>query len=211
MEELVEHLIRLRALRSERIIEAMRSIDRKDFVRPEYGALAYADRALPIGLGQTISQPYTVIFMLELLGAEEGARVLDVGAGSGWTTALLGKIVGTSGRVYGVELLLELVKFGKKNLAKYDLPQASIQRAGEEYGLSEHAPFERILVSAAADHAPEELLDQLAHPGIMVMPTKGSIVKIEKSRENQGSQKSYDGFKFVPLMNSRSPQGSRRK
>ncbi len=127
--ELVEHLIKRGVLKTPKIIEAFKKIDRKDFVKEEFLEEAYFDTPLPIGFGQTISQPYTVAFMLELLEPKEGDTVLDIGSGSGWTTALLAYIVGNKGKVIGVERIKELVEFGKKNLAKYKFKNAHIELA----------------------------------------------------------------------------------
>src|SRR3989338_5684724 len=110
-------------------------IDRADFVSSEYQAEANENYPLPIGFGQTISQPFTVAFMLKLLSPQEGDKVLDVGCGSGWTTALLANLVGKTGKVFGVEIIPELVSFCRKNLAKYNFPNAEIIQAGAELGL----------------------------------------------------------------------------
>ena len=160
----------------------------------EYSDEAYGDYPLPIGHGQTISQPYTVAYMLELLQPERGDRVLDVGSGSGWTAALLASIVGPDGRVWGTEIIPELVEFGRANLAKYNFKNATIERAAG-LGLPEHAPYDKILVSAAADDVPDSLLDQLAPGGIMVIPIKTSVWKITHTEREE-----HPGFAFVPLI-----------
>lgn len=180
--------------RTPRIIEAFRAIDRKDFVATEYWDEAYADHPLPIGHGQTISQPYTVAYMLELLRPERGDRVLDVGSGSGWTTALLANIVGPDGRVWGTEIIPELVEFGRANLIKYNFKNATIERAAG-LGLPEHAPYDKILVSASADELPGEFMNQLAPDGTMVIPIKTSVWKITHTEREE-----HPGFAFVPLI-----------
>ena len=174
-------------------------INRADFVSPAYQAEADGDYPLPIGFGQTISQPFTVAFMLELLDAREGDKILDVGSGSGWTTVLLAVLVGEKGKVFGVEIIPELVLLGRKNLAKYDFPNAEIIQAGAELGLPSEAPFARILVSAAAEEIPETLLCQLTVPGILVLPVKNTIIQIKKDADGEISQKEFSGFAFVPL------------
>ena len=161
---------------------------------------AYEDCALPIGYGQTISQPYTVAFMLELLGPKEKDKILDVGSGSGWTTALLSKIVGEKGKVFGLERIPELVDFGKKNLSKYGFNNYKIMQAKETLGLSEEAPFDKILVSATAQDLPQDLIDQLRIGGIMVIPIKDAILKIVKLSENKTDTQKFIGFAFVPLI-----------
>ena len=169
------------------IINAFTEIDRRLCPEPHRDQ-AYADAPLPIGAEQTISQPSTVAFMLELLEPHAGQTILDVGAGSGWTTALLAQVAGPHGHVYGVEIIDELVDFGRSNLANYSL-QASIQKSGAALGLPERAPFDRILVSAATDRFPDELFTQLANEGIMVLVIRDAVVRLQK----------FPGFAFVPL------------
>lgn len=196
---LIAHLRDRGALRSPSLIRCFETIDRKDFVTEEEKGAAYGDYPLPIGFGQTISQPYTVAFMLELLGAGEGDRVLDIGSGSGWTTALLACVVGRSGSVTGLERIEELVRFGNRNLAKYDLSQAEIRLAGPELGVPGKA-LDRILVSASAAHFPKELIRQLAPGGVLVIPVGNSIFRVEKSADGEVVYDEYPGFVFVPLV-----------
>ena len=200
MGELVTHLIELGVLRSPNIIDAFRNTDRKDFVLPEYQKEAYEDYPLPIGYGQTISQPYTVAFMLELLQPQEGEKILDVGSGSGWTTALLAQIVGSKGCVYGMEIIPYLVTFGQNNLKKYKFPHAKILHAGKEFGLPAKAPFEKILTSAAADTLPQELIRQLAMGGTLVIPVRDEILQVHKISETKTDVQKFPGFVFVPLI-----------
>ena len=201
MQELIYHLIHnSRVLNNPLVKSAFEAVDRADFVPPDYQMEAYEDYPLPIGHRQTISQPTTVAFMLELLDPRPGQKILDLGSGSGWTTALLANIVGEKGRVYGVELVPELVEYGKKNLAKYGFKNAQIHQAGEELGMPSEAPFDRILVSAAADKLHQDLLNQLKDGGIMVIPIKDSIWRIEKLSEQELEKKEYKGFVFVPLI-----------
>jgi len=187
-------------MNQENIINAFKTIDRKDFVLKEYENEAYGDYPLPIGFGQTISQPTTVAFMLELLQPKKGDKVLDVGSGSGWTTALLAQIVGKKGRVFGVEKIPQLISFGKENLAKYHFPNAEIRKAGKELGLRKKAPFDRILVSAAAQTIPQELVEQLKIGGIMVIPVNNDILRIKKVSDKEIKTQRFEGFVFVPLI-----------
>lgn len=189
-----------KVLSSGEIRSVFQVIDRKDFVRSDYQVEAYEDYPLPIGEGQTISQPTTVAFMLELLDPKPGERVLDVGSGSGWTTALLAKLVGPTGKVLGVERIPALVSFGQENLKKYALENASISLAGKELGLPAEAPFDKILVSAAADGVPEALVNQLKQGGIMLIPIGDSICKIAKRSDGSIETKFFPGFVFVPLV-----------
>lgn len=198
--ELVTHLLSVNALRSKHVTDAFVDIDRKDFVPDEKTEYAYEDRPLEIGSGQTISQPYTVALMLEWLDLKPGMSVLDVGSGSGWTTALLAHIVGESGSVVGVERVQQLVEFGRENLLKYSFPNVRIELAQKEFGWVQDAPFDRILVSAAADPVPQTLIEQLSDHGILVMPVGSSVVRITKEK-NDVSEERFEGFSFVPLLN----------
>ncbi|MEX2514880.1 MAG: protein-L-isoaspartate O-methyltransferase [Candidatus Paceibacterota bacterium] len=186
-------------LETPRIERAFREIDRRDFVRDMYDVEAYEDYPIPIGQEQTISQPTTVVYMLELLSPQEGDTILDVGCGSGWTTALLGEIVGRHGRVVGMEIIEELAEFGQKNLARYELPQAEIRHGNPLKEKQPEAPFSRILVSAGTNHVPKALTDQLAVGGVMVIPIDESLVQVKKKSDDELLQKEVPGFVFVPL------------
>lgn len=201
--DLVNYLIRNGVLKPEEIINAFLKIDRIDFIRDENKFEAYADYPLPIGYGQTISQPWTVAFMLELLQPQEENKVLDVGFGSGWTTCLLAEIVGEKGRVYGIEIIPEIFDFGKKNIEKYNFIKkkiVEIKRGDGSKGWKEYAPFDRILVSASADEIPQNLIDQLNLNGILVIPDKTGINQIIKKENGQIEKYHYYGFSFVPLV-----------
>ncbi|WP_200763301.1 protein-L-isoaspartate O-methyltransferase [Nitrosophilus alvini] len=196
--KLVEHLIDCGVLKTQEIIEAFKNIDRKDFVPKKYLDAAYDDYPLPIGHGQTISQPFTVAFMLELLQPEKGDKILDIGSGSGWTTALLAFIVKDKGEVIGLERFPELVEFGQKNLSKYNFKNARIEEA-ETLGIPGEK-FDKILVSASAASLPETLVDQLKTGGRMVIPILESIYKIDKISESEIEKEEHYGFAFVPLI-----------
>jgi len=197
--ELIDHLIKRRVLVTRSIIDALSKMDRINFIRPEDLNRAYMDNPLSIGYGQTISQPYTVVFMLELLQPEKGNKVLDIGSGSGWTTALLAYIVQKEGSVLGMEKASDLVKFGKSNIEKYNFTNAKIVQSGEELGKPEEQ-FDRILVSAAAREVPDKLVDQLKIGGRMVIPVQSSIYKVDKVSEDQVEKDENYGFSFVPLI-----------
>lgn len=199
-QSLIQSLRHQGVLRTRGVVSAFEEVDRKHFVLPENMPQAYSDRPLPIGHAQTISQPYTVAFMLELLEVAEGQKVLDVGSGSGWTTALLAHIVGEKGQVFGTETIPDLVALGQEHLARTPYKNAEIRAAGEVLGLPEEAPFDRILVSAAAREVPQELLSQLKDGGIMVLPISNYLVKVIKVSESDFEEERHEGFVFVPLI-----------
>ncbi len=199
MDELVDMLVDEGTLRTPHIIDAFRAVDRAKFVPDEEKAHAHADYPLRIGYQQTISQPTTVAFMLELLQPQQAESVLDIGAGSGWTTALLAYIVGEHGSVLGLERVEELVAYGQSNIAPFQFSQARIERAGTELGRPSEAPFDRILVSAAAHAFPHELVSQVREGGVLVVPVREAIWRIERV-EHQPLIQKFEGFAFVPLI-----------
>jgi protein-L-isoaspartate(D-aspartate) O-methyltransferase len=180
--------------------QAFIKIRRKDFVPDNLRGLAGVNAPLPIGFGQTISQPTTVRMMLEWLEAKSGDKVLDVGSGSGWTTALLSHLVGSRGKVWAVEKIPELVKFGRNNCAKVGISNVQFFQAGKEYGLQKHAPYDCILVSAAAEELPTELLNQLKVGGKLVIPVNNDILEITKTSLTNHEINTHPGFVFVPLV-----------
>ena len=198
--ELITSMIENGALRSPQIIEAFEKIDRKHFIPEDFREHIYIDRPLPIGKDQTISQPSTVAFMLERLEPQKGDKILDIGSGSGWTTALLCQIVGKEGSVLGLERHDELVEKGQKNLAGLGLgDHCRIEKAGAELG-KPGEQFDKILVSASAEEIPEELFAQLKVGGILVIPVKNSIFRFKKLSDTKVEAQEFPGFIFVPLI-----------
>lgn len=164
-------------------------------------ALAGADRPLPIGHGATNSQPWTVRFMLELLEVPTGARLLDVGSGSGWTTALLAYLTGPGGSVLGVDIIPALVAMGQRNLAAAGFSWATIELATTVLGAPGAGPFDRILVSADAGRIPTELESQLAHGGRMVLPAAGVMWVVDREHDDwHRVPVNEHRFSFVPLV-----------
>ncbi|MEP6814716.1 MAG: protein-L-isoaspartate carboxylmethyltransferase, partial [Marmoricola sp.] len=163
------------------VAAAFAAVPRAAFLPRRARARASYDGPIQIGHGQTNSQPSTVVAMLRLLGVETGHRVLDVGAGSGWTTALTAQLTGPTGWVLGLEIVPELVTLGVGNLAGAGCPWASIEPADPgSLGAPDRAPFDRILVSANARSLPAALVDQLADPGRMVIPVASVMVLVVK-------------------------------
>ena len=200
MENLLNSMKASGVLESPEIIDAFKKIDRKFFVPEDLKEHIYIDRPLPIGKNQTISQPTTVAFMLELLCPKKGDVILDIGSGSGWTTALLCHIVTKDGSVLGLERVDELVKTGQKNLSQFDFgTNCSIKKAGKELGMP-GVLFDKILVSASALDAPEVLFEQLKIGGILVIPIGNSIFRFTKISQTRIKQEEFPGFVFVPLI-----------
>ncbi len=183
-----------------RIDEAFRSVNRKNFLPEAVAERWQEDTALPIGYGQTNSQPYTVHTMLEWLDAKRGDKVLDVGSGSGWTSALLAHIVGKTGKIYAVERIPELVEFGRENCERAGVKNIEFFQSGKVFGLPEKAPYDRILVSATSEELPEELLSQLKIGGKLVIPVLDDIQVITRIDETEYERLTHPGFIFVPLI-----------
>ena len=197
--DLINHLISKDTLKSTTIIEAFRYIDKADFVLDPTISDIYEDYPLQIGYQQTISQPTTVAMMLEMLSPKEGDDILDIGSGSGWTTALLSFIAGDKGSVTGLERVDSLVKFGNNNLKKYGFQNSKIIQATDELGIV-GKEFDCILVSAAASEFPYSLVEQLKIGGKLVIPVKNSIYEITKKEDGEVEAVEHYGFRFVPLI-----------
>lgn len=185
---------------SSRIDQAFSAYPRKLFLPPFKTYLADLDTPISIGYGQTNSQPATVKRMLKWLDVKPGARVLDVGYGSGWTTALLSYLAGSDGTVVAVERVPELVAFGRENCSKAGVNNATFHQATSTLGWPKRAPYNNILVSASCDTLPASLVDQLAPLGTLVIPVRHSIWTIIKDAEEHLTQVEHKGFSFVPLL-----------
>jgi protein-L-isoaspartate(D-aspartate) O-methyltransferase len=212
-EELIEELVDLGYLKSERLIEAFRAINRKDFVPPDVLGVAYINEPLPIGYGQTISQPLTVAFMLELLDLRGGDKVLEIGSGSGWQTALIAHMIELAGGAaqdpdgrYGMvamEIIPQLASMTKKNITPHGFIERGIVRVvlGDgSLGYEGEAPYDKIIAAAAADGIPESWKEQLKIGGRIVAPVRHSIVVLDKKDKKEFEQKEFFGFAFVPLV-----------
>ncbi len=199
----VSDLIKQGVLKTPKIIEAFKKIDRANFVSPESKEEAYINAPLSIGEGQTISQPLTVAFMIELLQPKAGDKIFEIGFGSGWQTAILAEIVGKSGKIFAVERIPELFRFGRKNIAKYNFIKKGIVKTiggDATLGRKRHAPFDRIIAAASGEKIPVAWFEELKIGGRLVAPVKESIWLYIKKSNKKFEKKEYPGFVFVPLV-----------
>ena len=181
---------------SDRILEAFEKVPREYFVPEEHKEKSYEDMPLPIAGGQTISQPYTVAFMLSLLGVEEGQKVLDVGSGSGYVLALLSKLNKT-GQIKGIEVIKELAEKSRDNLEGYKNVEVIQGNVLRDLGNEE---FDRIIVDAAFEEIPTDIINNnLKFKGKMIVPVRNSIYEITKE-SGENKVKEYPGFRFVPII-----------
>ncbi|KRE36163.1 protein-L-isoaspartate carboxylmethyltransferase [Janibacter sp. Soil728] len=178
----------------------MRACPRTRFLPPQLHSEAGTDAPVPIGHEQTNSQPSTVAAMLRLLDVRPGHRVLDVGSGSGWTSAILGELVGPEGRVIGVERVPELVDRSRRALAEEPRSWVEVREArGDVLGLPDLAPFDRILVSAEPTTLPQGLVDQLGDGGVMVIPVTGEMLRVTRGPHGPETTR-HGAYSFVPLV-----------
>jgi len=179
-EKMVTRTIERRGVKDKEVLAAMRKAPRHEFVPKGMQSFAYLDRPLPIGLDQTISQPYIVAFMTEALELSPGERVLEIGTGSGYQAAVLAEI---TDNVYSIEILCDLADRAEATLERLGYDQVVIKCGDGYQGWREHAPFDAIIVTAAPDHVPEPLVEQLAIGGVMVIPVGKNtqeLIKIKR-------------------------------
>ncbi len=197
---MVEKQLRGRDIRDAKVLEVMGRVPRHKFVPKEYAGQAYADHPLPIGHGQTISQPYIVALMTQLARPDAKSRALDIGTGSGYQAAVLGELCKD---VYSIEIVEPLAARAKKRLADLGYKNITV-RAGDGYrGWPDHAPFDVIIVAAAPDHVPKPLVEQLAPGGRMVIPVEGGLFQqlllIEKAEDGTVRRRKVIDVRFVPM------------
>lgn len=208
---LLDNLIKDNYLKTPRIIEAFRRVDRADFVLNEYKDDAYVNMPLPIGFGQTISQPLTVAFMLETLQPQIGDKILEIGSGSGWQTAILAEIVGQKidennkvGSIFCIERIPELKELTEKNVSKYGFIGSGVVKVmlGDgSKGYKKEEPYDKIIAAASATgDIPKAWKEQLKIGGKIVAPVENSIIVVDKIGKNKYETQVYFGFSFVPLV-----------
>ncbi|MFO8029749.1 MAG: protein-L-isoaspartate(D-aspartate) O-methyltransferase [Cyclonatronaceae bacterium] len=199
-EQMVNRQIRARGVEHRRTLQAMRTVPRHLFVREDDRSRAYMDSPLPIGHGQTISQPYIVAYMTQLIDPEPGMNVLEIGTGSGYQAAVLAAI---TDEVFTIEIIEELAEWGEQNLGEAGFDEVQVKHADGYHGWEEHAPFDAIVVTAAADHIPPPLVEQLRDGGRMVIPV-GSPFRTQNLMlvEKQGDDirtRNLMPVRFVPF------------
>jgi protein-L-isoaspartate(D-aspartate) O-methyltransferase len=197
-QEMVD-LLRNRGITDEQLLRAMSLVDRRQFVQSAFAHRAYEDSALPIGMSQTISQPYTVAFMTEALAVKRGARILEIGTGSGYQAAVLAEM---GARVFTIERHMDLLTQARKRFDR--LGYLVVSHCGDgTLGWKEYSPFDGIIVTAGAPNVPQPLFEQLNDKGRLVIPigdTDTQTLSIILRDGNEFYEKKAGGFKFVPLI-----------
>ena len=208
MKEARERMVRVqiagRGVDNERVLDAMRSVPRHRFVPADARRMAYADQPLPIGHGQTISQPYIVGYMTDIINPQKDDVVLEIGTGSGYQAAVLSPLVK---EVYTVEIIEELASSAKKRIAALGYDNVHVRHGDGYHGWKEHAPYDAIIVTAAAEHIPPPLIAQLKDGGVMVIPVGSSfrtqyLMLVEK-KDGETSTRTLMPVRFVPFTRDR--------
>jgi protein-L-isoaspartate(D-aspartate) O-methyltransferase len=199
---MVEHQLERRGIADPLVLEAMRKVPREAFVPPELADEAYADGPLPIGEGQTISQPYIVALMAEALELRGADRVLEIGAGSGYAAAVLAEI---AAELYTVERHARLAEEAAARLTRLGYDNVHVRVGDGSLGWPEHAPFDAIVVAAGAPEVPEALKEQLAVGGRLVIPvgqgrTLQDLLRLRRLSETEYQREELGGVRFVPLV-----------
>lgn len=198
---MVETQIASRGITDTKVLDALRTVPRHLFVPETVRSSAYQDRPLPIGHGQTISQPYIVAFMTEQLDLAAGDRVLEVGTGSGYQAAVLAEIVD---KVYTIEIIDELAREAREKLERLGYSSVKVKAGDGYFGWKEHAPFDAVIVTAAAGHLPPPLLDQLKPGGIICIPVGPvyqvqTLMLVRKDKDGAVTTEQLLPVRFVPM------------
>jgi len=206
---MVEHDLRGRGIRDEKVLEAMGRIRREEFVDESLREMAYADTPLPIGEGQTISQPYVVALMTEALKLRGREKVLEVGTGSGYQAAVLAEL---AREVYTIEIRSKLASSAEERLRRLGYENVKVKHGDGYFGWEEHAPFDAIMVTAAVDHVPPPLLTQLKDGGRLILPLGSTsyyqtLTLIEKNG-TELKVRQLEGVVFVPLIGEAEKRGA---
>lgn len=198
-ESMIADQLIARGIKDERVLAAMRTVPRHELVPSELRDRAYEDRPLPIGYDQTISQPYIVAFMTEVLRVQPTDRVLEIGTGSGYQAAILGKL---AAEVYSIEIVEPLAERARADLARLGFTNVHV-RAGDGYrGWPDAAPFDAVIVTCAPDHVPEPLVAQLKEGGRMIIPVGdryGQRLYLLEKRAGKVEQRAVLPVMFVPM------------
>lgn len=197
-EKMVETQIKNRGVKTERVLSAMLKVERHRFVPEEYRSKAYSDQPLPIGEGQTISQPYIVALMTELLALKGDEKVLEIGTGSGYQAAILGEL---AKEVYSIEIIESLAASANNLLLQLGYRNIRVKVGDGYLGWPEEAPFDAIIVTAAPDHVPQPLIDQLKEGGRLVVPVGTYSQELKKGVKRSGKFETTDVVPvlFVPM------------
>lgn len=202
---MIDRQIKNRGINDRKILDAFKSVPRHEFVPGEYRDLAYADRPLPIGNNQTISQPYIIAAMLVRLDLDDNAKVLEVGSGCGYVLAILSQIVA---QVYGIERQSALAERSKKTITRLGYDNIEIKYGDGKLGWAEKSPFDAIIVSAATSEVPDELLEQLSLDGRIILPLGNSfsqkLVLYHKKDCDEFDKQRLEPVRFVPLIDGKS-------
>ncbi len=211
-EAMVRDQIRARGVRSEKVLDALRKVQRHLFVPDEMVGAAYSDRPLPIGHGQTISQPYIVGFMTDLLDVESDHSVLEIGTGSGYQAAVLAEL---AGEVFSIEIVEPLGDRARATLAALGYEHVHLRIGNGYLGWPEAAPFDRIIVTAAPEEMPQALVDQLKPGGRLLAPVgpvygRQEIIRLDKDISGKLRRRAVLPVRFVPMVRKPNESGAPR-
>lgn len=206
---MVETQIKDRGIKDQRVLNALLKVERHLFVPEKYRHLAYADTPLPIGYGQTISQPYIVALMTELLQLKGNEKVLEIGTGSGYQSAILAEL---ASKVWTIEIIKELATKAEETLKKLGYKNIQVKCGDGYLGWKEYAPFDRIIVTCAPPYVPEPLIEQLAEGGKMVIPVGETyqVLKLFEKVNGKLIEKTIVPVRFVPMTGEHIKKNSKR-